>query len=65
MMKIICTDNFGRDNISDILIAENISSEHHARCMAKALNKEFCSHDGSPVFFRAVVDSYKLYKWEP
>ena len=62
-MKIIQTDNFERDTVSDILIAKDIS-ENFANIIVDALNTKYSS-DYSPMFFKVVPENYKLYKWEP
>lgn len=36
-MKIIRTDNFARETVADVLIAENIKSEELGRVMVEAL----------------------------
>lgn len=64
-MKIIGVDNFGRDNVSEVLVADNISNMHYANCMADALNAEFCADALSSTFYKVVPDTHKLYKWEP
>ena len=62
-MKVICTDNFGRDYISDKLIAIGVD-DYDAKLIAKLLNEnEKDPH--TPYFYRAVPDDYKLHKWEP
>jgi len=62
-MKIIKTDNFDRDCISDVLIAENVN-EYYGKFITGVLNKKY-SGEHSPDFYRLVQDDYKLYKWEP
>ena len=61
-MKIICVDNFGRDFVSDQLIAENVNPYVGAK-MVTLLNKAEGSN--SPNFYRCVDDDYKLRKFEP
>ena len=61
-MKIIRTDNFDREHISDGLIAENVN-EFFAKLVAKLLNK-YIGAD-SQDYFKAVPDDHKLYEFEP
>lgn len=63
-MKIINTDNYDRDNHSDILIAENITSVTFAKFIADSLNQKYGGENSSN-FFKAVEDDYKLYTFEP
>ncbi len=58
-MKIICVDNFDRENVDDTLIAENVS-EHFVKVIVEPLNEKF---SGS-VYFRAVPDDHKLHVFE-
>ena len=62
-MKIVQVDNFDRDTVSDILMAEKVS-KNNAEMIVKALNEKY-SGGNSPLFFTAKSDDYKLYKWEP
>lgn len=61
-MKIIAIDNFGRDYVSDKLIAENVS-ELYAKEIAEYLNK---THGGEQAwyYFEAVPDDHKLYEFQ-
>jgi hypothetical protein len=62
-MKIIQVDNFDREIVSDILIAENVP-EHFAELIVTYLNNTLsgpCSLD----YYKRVPDDYKLYKFEP
>ena len=61
-MKIIQVDNFDRDSVSDILIAESMT-DYWANKIVSWLNKKFSNEDSSPLFFKAVSDDYKLYKY--
>lgn len=56
-MKLIRMDNFDRDYIADILIAENIK-QHYAILIADRLNSGLS--DDSPYFYKAVQNDYKL-----
>ena len=62
-MKIIKKDNFDRDSVSDVLIAENVD-EHWSEIMASLLNQNF---SGSNVadWFVSKPDDYKLYVYNP
>jgi len=62
-MKIILVDNFDRERINDILIAENVNKIWGAR-IVKFLRDTF-SNSNSSDWFRLVEDDYKLYKFEP
>jgi hypothetical protein len=62
-MKIVKVDNFVRDTVSDILIADNVPI-YYALDIANYLNEKFGGRE-SLYFFRAVSDDYKLYVWEP
>ena len=62
-MKIVSVDNFSRDEVSDTLIAENVS-EFYATVIAKFLNQKY-GGDNSPNYFSVKPDDYKLYKSEP
>ena len=59
-MKIIKVDNYDRETVSDVLIAENINSHWGGRII-KFLNDKY----DSPDFFRLTEDDYKLYEWKP
>ncbi len=57
-MKIILVDNFNRESISDILIAENVIN-HYAIMIVDKMNNDI--HEDSPYFYKAVKNEYKLY----
>ena len=61
-MKIIKIDNFGREYISDQLIAENVV-DFYAKIIVEALNKR--CHDNSPDYFIVVADDYELFEFKP
>jgi hypothetical protein len=61
-MKIIRVDNFDRDNVSDKLIAEGISSKD-AETIVTGLNAK--ESEDSPDFYKAVPDDHVLYVYEP
>lgn len=54
-MKLIARDNFARDYISDILIAENVN-EYYGKSIMKALNTDY-----SNKYVDLVEDDYVLY----
>jgi hypothetical protein len=65
-MKIVLVDNYARENISDVLIAENVP-ESYALKIADFLNKEDPFTDRAsyhPLYFSVKPDNYKLYKFE-
>lgn len=62
-MKIIKTDNLDRESVSDVLVATNVSN-YYAPVIARMLNKVL-SGVGSPDFYKAVEDDYKLYEFAP
>lgn len=62
-MKIIAVDNYDRENVSDILVAENVSV-HFGESITKYLNARF-SGDYATTFFKLVYDDYKLYEFKP
>jgi len=64
-MKIIGVDNFARDNVSDILIAENVQNKEFAEVMQRALNDKYCNHENASTYYVIREDDYKLFKWEP
>lgn len=63
-MKIVCTDNFARDYISEHTVAENITSEAYAATIAEALNAKF-GGEHSQDYFVVKPDDYQPYTWEP
>ena len=58
-MKIIQVDNYGRETISDILIAENVNLMN-GKEITEFLNKKYSGVDSS-IYFRLVKDDYKLF----
>lgn len=61
-MKIICVDNFNRENYDDKLVCENID-KFYGEIVVKPLNDKL-SGEYSGSFFKLVDDDYKLYKYE-
>ncbi len=62
-MKIVATDNFNREYVSDVLIAENVS-ETWAKTIVKLLNTH-CGGLDAQEHFVAYPDDKPLYKFEP
>lgn len=60
--KIIARSNFDDETVSDLLIADNITSKYYGEKMIKSLN-------GSDMYdkyiYELVSSDYKLYEWEP
>lgn len=57
-MKIVQIDNFGRDHVADILIAEKVN-KFFGGLMVKLLNERFSS-DTSNAYYVLKEDDYKL-----
>ena len=62
-MKIIQTDNFDRDNVSEQLIAESVPP-YWAKKIVALLNGKYSGSETS-FFCAAKPDGYQLYTWEP
>lgn len=62
-MKIISIDNFGRESVSDVLVAEKVS-KYFAPIITDLLNEKL-SGNHSPYFYRTVDDNYELYEFKP
>lgn len=56
-MKIVLTDNFGRDNPVEEVIKEGLTKEG-AEIEAKRLND--LEHESSPDYYKVVEDDYVL-----
>lgn len=63
IMKIIQIDNFNRDYISDVLVAENLS-QYYGKMILGLLIK-YNTSESSPHYYRLVEDDYKLFVFEP
>lgn len=61
--KIICSDNYDRDSVSDTLVCENINNEHIGKLLEDFLNNR--THKLADAFYRLVPQEHKLYVWEP
>lgn len=62
-MKIIGVSNFDNELTSDILIAENLQP-YWAKAIVSLINKYLCS-ETSTYYYKAVENTYILYKYEP
>ena len=62
-MKILRVDNFGRESVSDSVIAENVS-EYYGRVIIDFLIEKFEGNNSSD-YFKLVADDYKLYEFKP
>lgn len=60
-MKIVCVDNFGRESIADVLVAENIAYKDWAEAMCAGLNDKIATSFG-PYYFRVHEDDYVLWR---
>lgn len=54
-MKIVGKDNYNRETVSDVLVAENVK-EHYGKRIVKFLNER-----NSNTYYELVEDDYKLY----
>jgi hypothetical protein len=63
-MKIIATDNLNRENVSESVVAENVS-EYYAPIIVTALNEKLCTSDYASSFYVARPDNYTPYTFEP
>ena len=61
-MKIIATDNFGRESVSDFQVCSEID-EHHGTLFVEFLNKR--QGQNGPHFYRLVPDDHVLWVFEP
>lgn len=61
-MKIICTDNYARETISERVVAENVNS-YYADLIVQLLNDRAGEH--SQDFYVAQPDDYKPYVFQP
>jgi predicted DNA-binding ArsR family transcriptional regulator len=61
-VKVIGFSNYGLDNVSDILVADNLPRDQ-AEALVNRLNDEV--QEGDTYFYGVRPDDYKLYKWEP
>lgn len=59
-MKIIKKDNFARETVSDVLIAENIC-EYYGEIIVKSLNEKLGGRYSSD-FFSLEQNDYKLFE---
>ena len=61
-MKIIASDNFARETVSDYLVCSDVS-EYYGNLFVDVLNSRGGVH--SPRYYRLVPDDHVLYTWEP
>lgn len=61
-MKIIGTDNFNRDNISEFILEEDLTEEEAKKKCEELNSKERVD---SQTFYVVKPDDYDIYKWEP
>lgn len=59
-MKIVAVDNFAREAVADLLIAENITNQSYAEVMVKALNDKYCNNDRAPRHYQVWPDDKQL-----
>jgi len=59
-MKIVGMDNFARESVADLLVAENISNQSYADVMCKALNDKYCIGENSARYYQIMPDDYIL-----
>lgn len=60
-MKIIESDNFGRESVADFVVAEGIKSEAYAKVMCEALQAKY-GGEHSQSFFQVQPDDYRLWR---
>lgn len=62
-MKIIRIDNFAREHVADVLIAENVS-QYHGRRIVDLLNKteDKIFNGNSEDYYKLVDNDYKLWR---
>ncbi|MCK4500265.1 hypothetical protein KAU11_07195 [Candidatus Babeliales bacterium] len=63
-MKIICVDNFNRDNVSDILVCSGISN-HNGKVCVYALNSVVGGGENTGSYYKLVDDNHVLYEFKP
>lgn len=64
MFKLVAVDNFDRENMSDLLIKENIATEQEAKDLAEDWNRKNSGHE-APRFCRVYPQDHELYTFEP
>lgn len=63
-MKIICKDNFDRENVSERLVAWGIKDKDEGRILVNALNEKNSGLSSSN-YYALKEDDYKLYRYQP
>lgn len=61
-MKIIRQDNFNREMVSEVFVAQQLSV-WYADLIVELLNSK--ESVNSPDYYKVVEDDYELYEWEP
>jgi hypothetical protein len=61
-LRIIRVDNFARENVSDVLVCENVN-KFYGKYLVDFLNDKL-SGEHSSDFYKLVEDDYILYKYE-
>lgn len=59
-VKIIAVDNYDREHIADILIAENVQ-QHYAEGISDYLQSKYGGSQASR-YYKAVANDYKLWR---
>ena len=59
-MKIVAVDNFARESIADLLVAENITNKSYAEVMCKALNDRYCKSEYDTRHYQVWEDDKRL-----
>jgi len=62
-MKIIGTDNFGRDEVNETIMAENVP-ECYAESICNFVNEKY-SGVAATRFYVVQPDDYQPFVWEP
>lgn len=60
--KVIATDNFNREYISDWLVKDNITKEEASQIVEEYNSK---LNDHSPWYYKAVPEYHKLWIFDP
>lgn len=63
-MKLVAVDNYDRETVSDILVAENVHSSFGNRIVELWTNN-MLANQSEESFLKLVPDDYKLYEFKP
>lgn len=63
-MKVIATDNFNREHISERVVAENVGVEE-AEKICREHNTHLTDERIGEEYYAIKDDDYVPYKWEP